>query len=377
MLVEFAGNARLDRELPPADQGAAAVPAARAAGRRRIRGFEHRARGRASRRSPRAMRARAGQLLRQHAAKSRARMHKAAAARSRVDHCCAPTGCGHTGVDNLPSDITVNGRTYRWMERPLVVVCVDGCQYEYITAAVAAGVGAVPRPAARRRRNLLRRRLRDAELHQSQQPVDRDRRAARRCTASAATTSSTPSAGEEVMMNDPRAPARRHDPRGVFRGRRQGRGDHREGQAAQAARPPDEGHLLLLREGRPGDAGRRTASRMCSSASACRVPSVYSAELSEFVFVAGRQADGARTARPHVPVDDRLHPAQGRARHRDRERLLRDDRPQPRAARRARRDDRADRRSRHERQARRGRPAQRHLPAGRARRLARRGARRA
>jgi phosphonoacetate hydrolase len=39
----------------------------------------------------------------------------------------------------LPTDITVNGRTYRWMDRPLVVVCVDGCQYEYITAAVDAG----------------------------------------------------------------------------------------------------------------------------------------------------------------------------------------------------------------------------------------------
>jgi phosphonoacetate hydrolase len=39
----------------------------------------------------------------------------------------------------LPTDITVNGRTYRWMDRPLVVVCVDGCQFEYITAAVAAG----------------------------------------------------------------------------------------------------------------------------------------------------------------------------------------------------------------------------------------------
>jgi phosphonoacetate hydrolase len=39
----------------------------------------------------------------------------------------------------LPTDITVNGRSYRWMDRPLVVVCVDGCQFEYITAAVAAG----------------------------------------------------------------------------------------------------------------------------------------------------------------------------------------------------------------------------------------------
>ena len=40
----------------------------------------------------------------------------------------------------MSTDITVNGRTYRWMDRPLIVVCVDGCQYEYITAAVAAGV---------------------------------------------------------------------------------------------------------------------------------------------------------------------------------------------------------------------------------------------
>jgi phosphonoacetate hydrolase len=39
----------------------------------------------------------------------------------------------------MPTELTVNGRTYRWMDRPLVVVCVDGCQHEYITAAAAAG----------------------------------------------------------------------------------------------------------------------------------------------------------------------------------------------------------------------------------------------
>ncbi len=39
----------------------------------------------------------------------------------------------------MPTEITVNARNYRWMDRPLVVVCVDGCQFEYITAAVAAG----------------------------------------------------------------------------------------------------------------------------------------------------------------------------------------------------------------------------------------------
>ncbi|MBI2750174.1 MAG: phosphonoacetate hydrolase [Burkholderiales bacterium] len=36
--------------------------------------------------------------------------------------------------------ITVNGRSYRWMDRPLVVVCVDGCEFDYIREAVAAGV---------------------------------------------------------------------------------------------------------------------------------------------------------------------------------------------------------------------------------------------
>ena len=37
------------------------------------------------------------------------------------------------------TSITLNGRTYRWPERPVVVVCVDGCEPDYITAAVAAG----------------------------------------------------------------------------------------------------------------------------------------------------------------------------------------------------------------------------------------------
>ena len=38
-----------------------------------------------------------------------------------------------------PDPIAVNGRSYRWMDRPLVVVCVDGCEYDYITRAVEAG----------------------------------------------------------------------------------------------------------------------------------------------------------------------------------------------------------------------------------------------
>ena len=36
--------------------------------------------------------------------------------------------------------VSVNGKTYRWMDRPLVVVCVDGSEPAYIPEAIRAGV---------------------------------------------------------------------------------------------------------------------------------------------------------------------------------------------------------------------------------------------
>jgi phosphonoacetate hydrolase len=38
------------------------------------------------------------------------------------------------------SSVTVNGRTYRWPQRPVVVICYDGCDPAYIVAARKAGV---------------------------------------------------------------------------------------------------------------------------------------------------------------------------------------------------------------------------------------------
>jgi phosphonoacetate hydrolase len=35
--------------------------------------------------------------------------------------------------------VSVNGRTYRWPDRPLVVVCIDGCEPDYINQAIEAG----------------------------------------------------------------------------------------------------------------------------------------------------------------------------------------------------------------------------------------------
>jgi phosphonoacetate hydrolase len=37
-------------------------------------------------------------------------------------------------------DVEVNGRSYRLPAKPTVVVCVDGCEYDYLEAAVEAGV---------------------------------------------------------------------------------------------------------------------------------------------------------------------------------------------------------------------------------------------
>ncbi len=35
--------------------------------------------------------------------------------------------------------LVVNGRRYGWIDRPLVVICVDGCEPDYLSRAVAAG----------------------------------------------------------------------------------------------------------------------------------------------------------------------------------------------------------------------------------------------
>ncbi len=37
------------------------------------------------------------------------------------------------------TSVAVNGRTYRWPDRPLVVVCVDGCEPDYVNQAIATG----------------------------------------------------------------------------------------------------------------------------------------------------------------------------------------------------------------------------------------------
>ncbi len=43
-------------------------------------------------------------------------------------------------MNETPQTVTVNGREYAWPERPVVVVCIDGSEPDYIERAVADGV---------------------------------------------------------------------------------------------------------------------------------------------------------------------------------------------------------------------------------------------
>ena len=51
--------------------------------------------------------------------------------------------------------VTANNRSYRWMDRPLVIVCVDGCEPDYITQAIEAGVAPYLRTMCDRGASLL------------------------------------------------------------------------------------------------------------------------------------------------------------------------------------------------------------------------------
>ena len=160
----------------------------------------------------------------------------------------------------------VNGRAYGPARALTVVVCVDGCEYDYLEAAVKAGVAPFFGTDAPGRRRPFKGRLRDSVVHQPEQPVDRDRRSAfraRHLRQLFLRPRANGGKGGEVMMNDPaylRAGTILR-PRSPKRGD-ESRGGHGEGQTAAAARLATRRHLLLGGESRHGDArGERHRKR--------------------------------------------------------------------------------------------------------------------
>ena len=272
-------------------------------------------------------------------------------------------------LDASERTIDVNGRRYRLPTQSTVVVCVDGCEFDYLEAAVAAGVAPFIGTMLKERRR-VQGRLRDPVVHQPEQPLDRLRRAAvgawhlRQLLLGPGREWRR---GAEVMMNDPRLSARRH----LAGGRREA------GAAVAVVTAKDKLRRLLGWQLKGICFSAEKADKVTLEENGIDdvldlvglpVPDVYSAALSEFVFAAGvRLAQTRKLDLMYLSTTDYIQHKWAPG-HRRRERVLRDDGRLSREARRARLGDRPDRRSRHERQARPAhRRAERDLSAGRAR----------
>ena len=193
--------------------------------------------------------------------------------------------------------IEVNHRSYRWMPQPVVVVCVDGCEPAYLDAAVEAGV--VP--------YIARMRAQGADLLAD-------------CVVPSFTNPNNlsivtgvppsvhgicgnyffdPDLGEEVMMNDPKY-LRVPTVLAAFADR---------GAKVAMVTAKDKLRKLLGK----GLSGICFSSEKADQVTLAEngiddvlglvklpVPSVYSAELSEFVFAAGVKLMETQTQRPDL-----------------------------------------------------------------------------
>ena len=187
---------------------------------------------------------------------------------------------------NRRAGIEVNGRRYRWPREPLVAVCVDGCEGAYIDRAVRAGVAP-----------WFARTLKEGSAFVAE------------CVVPSFTnpnnlsivTGAPPSvhgicgnyfydreSGAEVMMNDPR-----HLRSGTLLAAFAAAG------AAVAVITAKDKLRALLGHGLAGEcfSAEKANEAQLALAGMAR-PSVYSAELSEFVFAAGAKL--LETRRPDL-----------------------------------------------------------------------------
>ncbi len=193
--------------------------------------------------------------------------------------------------------LEVNGRRYALPRQPTVVVCVDGCEPDYIAQAVADG----HMPWLKRVLAEGTALIADCVVPSFTNPNNLS-----------IVTGAPPSvhgicgnylfdvdSGTEVMMNDPkwlRAPTH------------PGRAGRRRSVAAPSSPPRTscascsatacKGICFSAEKADEASAGRKRHRATCSSWSAMPLPDVYSAALSEFVFAAGVQL--MRKHRPDV-----------------------------------------------------------------------------
>jgi phosphonoacetate hydrolase len=180
--------------------------------------------------------------------------------------------------------INVNGKTYAWPQEPIVVVCVDGCEPDYLTEALKAGVMPWLAGAIAKGSNLVG----DCVVPSFTNPNNLS-----------IVTGAPPSvhgicgnylydreSGQEVMMNDPKF-LRADTILAAF---------SREGAKVAVVTAKDK-LRLLLGKGMKGICFSAEKADQTTKAEhgidnalgfvGLPLPSVYSADLSEFVFAAG------------------------------------------------------------------------------------------
>jgi phosphonoacetate hydrolase len=171
--------------------------------------------------------------------------------------------------------LSVNRRSYRWMTRPVVVVCVDGCEYDYVSRAIDAGVAPFFARIAREGTALIG----DCVVPSFTNPNNMS-----------IVTGVPPSvhgicgnyfydreADAEVMMNDPKY-LRVGTILAAFAD---------AGAKVAAVTAKDKLRRLLAKGLRGTCFSAEQADAAAVELAGMPVPSVYSAELSEFVFAAG------------------------------------------------------------------------------------------
>ncbi len=216
--------------------------------------------------------------------------------------------------------VTANGRNYRMPNVPTVVVCIDGSEPGYIERAIEQGLAPNFARLMAEGANLTALSVIPSFTNPNNISIitGRPPARARHRRQLLLRPGHAPGSDDERRA----IPARADHHAGVPRSRREGRGRHRQGQAAHAARQwprlrERPRHRVLLRAGRQGDARRQRHRRTCSTRVGMPLPDVYSARPLRVRHGGRRLAAQARAARPDVPVDHRLRAAQGGARHAD------------------------------------------------------------
>ena len=185
--------------------------------------------------------------------------------------------------------VIVNGRSYAWPKWPVVVVCVDGSEPDYMEAAIEAGVMPFTAGLAERGADLRGHCVVPSFTNPNNLSIVTGRPPA--VHGICGNYILDPATGEEVMLNDPRY----LEADTIFKG------FHDAGATVAVVTAKDKlrrllGHGLGFASGRAICFSSETSDQATLAENGIEgvnglvgrpVPSVYSADLSEFVFAAG------------------------------------------------------------------------------------------